>query len=384
MSSEKIIIYPNFAQRISSWCLKDSSGNYSIPLSKSIDYDSIILLHSSEKQSDELEFKLLREKESFQIGDEVSVANKVGGTNVKGRIINIENNYVDIITQNELHRVYDYKHLVTHSKHLQGCLSVDLTNKKGTLKLSYLFGNVGWKSHYMMFINKHEVSLKLVATINTSEKLNGEIILVAGDVPLNNSRELVRAAQSVNRVQEMEFNEYHRYNVGTKCIVDNARVDIFTHLISNNQKYYYHDTNSSNVVTFGYVFNAPKFLPSGDVYIYDNLMYAGNHRMKEYQEGDKTEIKVGKTTKVQIQSHVSDISESEDKDLIEIETNITNHTSSPIVLMLKHYVENRKIISSDVPFVLRDGYVVWELHVPSQKMEGKISLYLAPKPDENQ
>ena len=402
MSTEKIVIYSNFAQRLSSWCLKGSSGSYSIPLSKSINYDTILLLCNG----DNVDFKLSPAKESFLVGDDIQVASLVRGSSVRGKIVEINERYIDIDDHDAFHRVYDYKHLMTPSKQLQGCLSVDLTNKVGSLNLSYLFGHVGWKAHYIVFFDNNQMTLKLIGTIRTAETLSGEIILVAGDVPLRNQDAersiMVRSAQSSQLIQGTEMGEYYRYEVGHKCLKDGAKIDIFTQNLTT-QKLYYHETASLNRVTYGYIFKASEFLPTGEAYLYqEELMYVGMGRIDETRQGDEVEIRVGATSQVQVQTKISESSisntlesdnqekdssqtenpekEIENKDMLEIESAITNHTGKSITLIISHYVGDRKILSSNFPFIVKNGYIQWKLHVSEKKIQGNISVTLVKMP----
>ena len=390
MSTEKIVIYSNFAQRLSSWCLKGSSGSYSIPLSKSINYDSILLLCNG----DNIECKLSPAKESFSVGDDIRIANIVGGSSVKGRIIELNEKYIDIDDHDSFHRVYDYKHIATPSKQLQGCLSVALAGQRGILNLSYLFGNVSWKSHYVVHLNDDQITLKLIGTVRTAETLSGEIILVAGDIPFQNQEppRSVKMAQSVqsSQISGSEMGEYYRYQIGTRCLKDGAKIDIKTQNLST-KKLYYHETSTLrelNRVTYGYVFNASDFLPAGEAYLYqEDLIFVGMGRINESRKGDEVEIKVGSTSQVQVQTKVSESSESTEstenteetkdkKNLIEIEANITNHTGKSVTLIISHYVGDRKVISSDFPFAFKDGYIQWKLQVSEPKIRANISLVL--------
>jgi len=398
MSSERLIIYPTFGQRMSSWDIANASGKYNIPLMETTDKDSVLLYILDPKENIKtIDYNHIHSKELFSIGTNVAIADKISkpGRYVTGYISKINNNSIDIISETtdkaRTYRINDYKIISAYGRSNQpDILVVNIKPEdKGKLNLSYLFGNIGWSAYYKIILDNNNIkSCTLAANITdqNSEDLTGEITLVAGSIsrPQTESHSRTRSMMAVSSAQTSssedygKFEEYYKYNIGKHKLSDENRIDLVTCTNTHSQKYYSHDVFSRNWVTYGYKFDAPTFFPAGKVYIYtkekDNILYTGSVYLSEHREGDKVDLSIGKTTQIKAETNLirSDrkvkIVTKDDKEQEEyeydiiIETSIDSKIDDPVLFILKYLIGNDKLLDSSYPITRRkDEYLEWEM-----------------------
>ena len=410
MSKNHLIIYPNFGQRISSWDINSACGKYDIPLLKSTDNNSLIIYTDADGVIGKLDYTHVHPKPMFTVGSKVAVSNEIGtyGKYVLGHISRINQGSVEIVAKVDeklrTYRINDYRQISSYGQSNQNdYLVVNIKSEdEGHLKLSYLFGNIGWNAHYTVILDEtHIKQFVLSATIknNTDENLTGRISLVAGSIrrpyqyesqPRAMAMMETTQAEPEPTVSHSEFDEHYKYELGEYCLDNEKRIDLVTCVDTESQKYYMHDISSYNRVVYGYKFKAPTFLPQGDIYIYtkeeDDVLYTGTSHMQEYREDDKVDLTVGKTTQVQIESNISqtdrkivnpDDTETHQSD-ISIESVIDNKSDSPVLVILKYHVGNNEVVTVDPsPTRKKNGYLEWDMMANPNKGKVEIKLVLS-------
>ena len=409
MSKDTIVIYPHFGQQVSSWNVDFAQGDYKIPLLKSVDTNSLILFNVHEGINP-VNYNLTDRKDIFNIGDEVAVSAEVG-VHVKyvvGKLASITNDYIEVVgtidDKTKTYKIKNYNQIAVNKEPEDPYVNIDLTNLTGKLQLSYLFDGIGWKAHYNLIFNDDKIELfKLIGTVenNTGQNLSGDLVLVAGDVlkPYHDDQQTTARAMVMSELSEAsvtseKIDEHYRYNLGNKCIKNKTNVDLVSLTDIESEKYYIHNLSSYDRMDYGYKLVAPKFLPTGEIYLYyhqnEEIIYTGTSQMKEHREGDEVELVVGKTTQVQIISEISEKSSSEkvseksssekgNEKEVGINSNIKNLSSSSASVILKYYVGNSKVISSDqTPTNKKRGYLEWKLIVnPNTATQVNINLAIA-------
>ncbi len=386
--SDKIAIYPYFGQHMSSWNVNCAKGCYTIQLLKSTDNDSLILFNIDNSDINTVYYNLVEHKGVFNVGDEVSISGEIGTYEkyVVGKIVSIQNDYIEIVSYTDhktrTHRIKDYKQVSVNEVSKNSYISVELTDLRGELQLSYLFNDIGWTSHYTLIFNDDNIELfKMIGKVtNSNGNLSGYITLVAGSISKprqessrirSMSLEAVPSSVQKSEITESKFEEYYRYDIGDKCIKDTTNIELISVNNLDSTKYYIHDVSSHDRVTYGYEMIAPKFLPTGDIYLYHRtnggIIYSGTSTIDEAREGDKINLMVGKTTQVQINSNVSGqtVDKLDDKNY---QTNVTinskakNLTEKSVNIELKYYIGNSQVISIDLePTKRENGYLIWGL-----------------------
>lgn len=403
MSKDQINIYPQFGQLVSSWDVDCATGNYSIPLIKTCDKNTILLFNSNNTGGNSLEYNL-RDGDPFQVGSEIAVSNEVGtyGAYVIGKMSEITSDYVDIVAEvdnkTRTYRINKYKQISVSKPPAGTTIEIDLTDLEGSLQLSYLFNDIYWKPSYNMILTDGDriKLLKLVGSIgnNTDQELKGNVTLMAGEIRKpsgSNSRALFRsesASQNIKGgIEDGTIEEYYEYNLGEKSLKGESKIDLFSLDDIKSRKYYYHITGSYDAVYWGYEFKAPQFLPSGSVYIYSSasskprpkLSYVGTSSVKESRENEDVVLMVGKTSQIRIETKISEkdqeitvgkeITTGKEKKkynqkLVKIKTVITNPLSKPVNVVIKHYIGNSTVESvSPAPTRIKDGYLEWIMSV---------------------
>lgn len=392
--SDHLIIYPNFGQRISEWDIGSACGKYNIPLMDTADNDSVIVYVDNNGQTNNIDYKHIHSKELFSIGMKVAISDEVNkyGRHVSGYISKINADSVDIIAEidgnSRTFRINDYKIISAYGKSNQPdtLVATIKPTDKGKLKLSYLFGNIGWEANYKLIVNEDKIiKCILGATIvdQNTEDLEGDVTLVAGSISRprqTQTRSLMLSASPVSdTTQQGKFQEYYKYNIGHKELADETRVELVSCDNVESKKYYSHDV-STNTVSYGYKFTSPTFFPSGKVYIYNNdLMYIGTSHISEHREGDKVDIKIGPTTQVQANTVLTKVGPSEDNNEydVKIETNVTNGLDNPVLFTIKYYIGTDKVIKTNLNYTrIKNGYVEWDLMANPKKGKVIIDLVL--------
>jgi hypothetical protein len=351
MSHDRILIYPNFGQRISTWSIDTIEGKYDLTLMKSTDSDSVMIYRNYKGDIYPVEYNYVKGKDIFGIGAKVAVSNEVStyGKYVIGNITKIDNDIIEVVSMvnNEprTYRISKYKQVSAKGESNQNdYVVVDIKREdKGELKLSYLFRDIGWSASYNMIVSDSKVKqFKLIANIyNNNENLKGNLTLIAGKVksPVQKQRGMVMAQVSSQESSSdsREFSEYYRYDMGDTCIDNAKKLDVASCFNLDSQKYYLHDLSSNNHVTYGYRFKAPTFLPGGTVYIYTQeegeIIYTGTSYIQEYREQDKVYVHIGQTTQIQVNTNLSQTNTKQEengitinKTDISITTTVTNKT----------------------------------------------------------
>lgn len=396
MSKDTIVVYPRFGQMTSIWCVNKAQGCYNIPLLQSVDNNSLVLFNLDNNHLHVINHTLVEGKVAFNIGDEVAISEEIGtyAKYVNGKIKSIQNDYIEIVAEIEnktrTYRVMDYKQIAVNQESTDSHVQVDLTELSGNLQLSYLFNNIGWGAHYNIVFNDNKIELfKMVGKIyNNNKKLSGDVVLVAGNISKPRQDMVTRsmmtevASDQKLGMTEGKFEEHYRYNVGSQCIKDTLNIDLIAESGIESTKYYIHDMESYDQVAYGYRLLAPKFLPEGDMYLYhrsnNDIMYFGTSRIKETREGTKVSFTVGATTQVKIESVVQtsttsvtpDDTHTQELQNVLINTTLKNLTGKLAVVILRYYVGNDKVISTNQEPTKRENrYLVWELTlVPTDKI----------------
>jgi len=412
--TEQLVIYPTFGQRLTSWRINRNSGTYDIKLMNSTDNDSIFLyIQSHDNNITPIEYYHVNTRDIFSVGMPVTISEDIEEYQkiITGHISKINNDSIDITTNkhngSKTYRIKNYNILSAHgTSNPDNIIKVNITNKNydDILKLSYLFGNIGWNAHYKIILANNGIkTFMLSATINNQniEELKGHVTLVAGSISRPQQNYQPRALMMVSETKMSQsissdhgnFEEYYRYNIGERALCDKTTVDLVTCSNVESQKYYSHDVTSHNQVFYGYKFKAPTFLPTGKIYMYseveNNLVYSGTSQLTEYREGDDIDLMVNKTTQVQAKTNISVtgkkvITSGEDdnnkdqtyqKD-ITIDSMIKNKTDEEVLFILRYEIGNDKLNSTDTEITRRgNGYLEWD--IPLHNTEHRISINLS-------
>jgi len=394
MSKENIIIYPHFGQLTSMWNVSKAQGCYKIQLLESADNNSLVLFNLDRDGIHTVKHTMVEGSEGFNVGDEVAISGEIGTytKHVIGKLKSIQPDLIEIVSEidhkTRTYRIKDYKQIAVNKVSEASTVNVNLTDLKGELQMSYLFNNIGWHSHYTIIFNNDKIDLfKMVGKIdNQNEKLSGNVVLIAGNISKPHRETVGRSM--VTEIKHSKFLENYRYNIGSQCIKNTLSIDLISESDIDSTKYYVHDVESHNIVTYGYRMMAPKFLPYGDLYLYhrssSGIIYAGTSQIKETREGTDLSFMVGTTNQVEIESSVShqkfetsiDGITSHQKD-VTINTKLTNLTDQLAVVELRYYVGNNKVISTNrKPSQREKGYLIWKLTLDRSDLKIPIVINL--------
>lgn len=347
----QITIYPNFGQITVDVTREHQLLNGAD--TKSILLDPLV----------KYELDLKKKNQGFEEGQNVIVVKD----NVEkyGILRNLSNDYVDLEIDNVLCRIRNYSSILQQFEKEED--EIDRIYVESRTSLSYLFNQISWKPVYMIHLKDELASLNLNAIINTSQEIEGEITLIAGDFQYP-SRALSKSenTDSSALVSIEKFSDYHIYNLGYLEIDQQFPKSIYLKDNIEVSKFYSHDINSKNIVNTGYSFTAPDFLPSGSAYVYLDSRYIGTFFISETQKDNSVELLIGPTSYL---SCISNISIEEDEyRKIHIDTQIFNQNSTEVELTIRYYVGNASVLYSqpEITEIVKD-FLEWDLSLDSQE-----------------
>ena len=299
---------------------------------------------------------------------------------------------------------------------------------KSDYNISYLSSSISWRPEYHVYLSKNmmndeTITLTIQAVISSNLTKNfhnypnsmlKDIILVADHTHHNNrlTHQSVQTAmvtrsfdESYNDVEQGNTEgpddypegDYQRYSLPYAIpLVNTTNTVILSVHDVYSQKIYLHRVGSEGT-TFGYIFNAPEYLPPGRVYIQDeDDIYLGTTNFKSTVDEGEVEMIIGPTKLVHINSTVMRSSEtietSTNDDLssnnitndnltpddritvktvertIDIRNTIENKTGDEIDIILRVYTGSSAIVSitpkpPDSDIVIKDEHFDYYLRV---------------------
>jgi hypothetical protein len=339
-------------------------------------------------------------------GDRVQVTVVAGKTKTTGTIVRMDADTVTLVSNGELILIngYDRLSLKAPNDYLRPRLL--LANDSAPVTVSYLLSSIAWFCSGTAIISNTTMHLRLSGTINnnTETDIRATVKLVAGDVRQNRDSSesyprsaLASAAPQMRRetVATSLVEDYTSYDVGARTIhsEDVAELGVWDIPV---HKIYVHETHSYDEVNYGYRFKATDFLPACNVNVYTGKSgpigsYMGSGHIQESQKDDEVDLILGGSTIVQCLSElvVDDVEITDEKlakkyELTlgprqwrllttELTTTISNTGSDPANLILRHFINDSRLVSIDCKeFKQRkNGYLEWLFQVPPERKNEK-------------
>ena len=272
----------------------------------------------------------LFQKEDFKIGEAAIVIQN--GTEMKGILKALNNEYADIEIDNVLVRVKNYESVLQEFEKKKETSSIVLENPAN---LTYLFNTVGWSAMYSINMKDDIGSLSCTANISCLEKLSGDFTLKAG---------------------------MNSYPLGYLDLENSHVAHLFSEGDLDVSKFYTYNVEKEKVF-HGYSFTAPRFLPTGTIYFYIDTNYVGDFSMKETTKENTVELIVGETDSIKCISKVEEFMRDNHRN-IKIISEITNHSERSIDLTIQYYVGNSTVLEIDHPITERVlGNLEWDLEI---------------------
>ena len=271
----------------------------------------------------------------------------------------------------------------------------------GPMTITYLIDFLTWQSSYTVLLDsalETIVMLRLSAEITnsgSSQFTSAKTSLLAGSVrqgPALARTPSVRKARASSMMQESvamavmptEFStsvavdEYLEFPIGPITVGsgETIPIELFTLTAISAKKIYFASLGDDKTITFGYRFMSPRTLPSGTMIVYSTAStgellgpFLGSTTINESREHDSVDLMLGSTSSIKIESNVESnlvdivekIGETEGpqgtktegpqgvkrkQEHLTMKAKITNRNKTNIVLILRRYIYDSRIISS--------------------------------------
>lgn len=398
--SSNLIIYSRSGHMVQKY-----NNVNTIILPKSVDINSIFVIND---QGEILSFSYIPETNiginltDRNTGEKVEITVTKDSQNITGKVISLNDHNVLLSSNNKLITIRNYDKVIVNvaDDNTRPKIILD-ENKGGEFTISYLLSNISWKCMGTALILNDKMFLRLTGSIsnNTETDMTANLTLVSGDVYQNyrynndnyeNVAPRALAMTSSQKVSSKSVNtsmleDYVKYNVGKKTIHNKDIAELGTLEIPVN-KIYIHETRTKDTVNYGYRFIAPQYIPACDINVY-NMMdgnveqynFMGTNSIDESQKDDKIDLIIGNSTMLSCKSVITTskipLNEQPENDSGEkwytIKENllveIKNHNSKESILILKHYVGNKEIITTNCNQYKRteDGFIEFTFNIPA-------------------
>lgn len=329
VSSDEFVIYPTLCQRSQVWTSSGPITQIKLPSEARI--ESVIIFEETSDGNVLLPYNIVKCKPSNK--DRKVVATK-GDLIIKGSLLEQSEDAVLIQTSpGPLVRLRNYDCIETYDSpdDLHGYL-VSLSPNAGhaptnKVHITYLMSDISWKGNYTVILDVENETFSMfrftgILSNNTRDVLaSTKTTLIAGWITTGSD--------------SISLGEYTELPVGNLSLTPTTSVDVFT-LTNIEASKIFTNTFLSEEVLYGYRFTAPRFLPSGSVYIYasgQSLVGSliGATSLSDSREKESVLLMLGGTSSVRISSASSEIPNG-----ITLTSEIVNSNEAAITLILKY------------------------------------------------
>ena len=336
-------------------------------------------------------------------GEQITAIVKKNNDIVTGEVLSYDSDSITILLDETAVTIrhYDKIEFTNLAGNTRPYLIVAASTQNFTV--SYLLSTIGWQCiGTALYDNTRDIIvLRLAADVtnNTELDLIGELTVVSGDVQqqrrqasrtmvANNNMLMARPSMS-SETTENKIQDYHKYNVGARTLYNNNILELGVWEIPA-LKIYVHYISSFNIVEYGFRATSSEYIPAATVNVYEIQngsigSYLGSDIIDIVPVNKQFDIMVGATSAVLCESTLTTVDkEIESKtgttttttteitkhnvtDTLRV--NITNTTPQQLWLVIKHFIGNRKFVSSTQNVDrLKDGYLEWYVNTnPSQQ-----------------
>jgi hypothetical protein len=325
MTSMDLNLYNDFGHIILTFPITDLSYK-TLSLIDSVDLKSLVVIElNSDNDINPVAYNIIPATSSFKKGDNIVVSENIGlyQKNISGKIIEINDKYIDIIhTKNQhpqIFRIKDATQLVSDTLPGSNYITIYPSTVGSNLQLSYIFQNISWKTNYTLILddkNKNNIKLfKSTAQItnetDSSWNINRLKLICGQPNPpsQHNYRSLnaqVSLNASISQPELISVDEYEAYEFNSINLGKETYINLFMVKDVPCQRYYQHIIGGDRT-TFGLKVSAFRFLSEGQVSIYTQSdigigSYLGNNKIKESQINDDVDVEIGSTSQVKCES----------------------------------------------------------------------------------
>lgn len=343
--------------------------------------------------------------------DNKSLSGKLLSFDAKNAVISVDDQIICI-------NRYDYLTINNSGDYTRPRLVLDRDTQAFTI--SYLLSSIAWNCVGTALItnDKSFMYLRLVGNIvnNTESDIEASTTLVSGEVNQNRPEDNFLMAvdarassfqsyakRSPAPVKTSLLEDYIKYDIGLRNIHSKDIAELGTWKIPI-MKIYSHNTESDNIVKFGYRFKTPKFIPTCSVNVYSMdekqiiNSYLGSDNISESQINKEVDIILGETTIMDCSTLIiiSEIPVSNEEDAKkynipldtfakkyrpndrkewriiteDISVKINNRNTVNSLLILRHYVGTKLLtnISCKTYNKRENGFIEWYFQIPEGTM----------------
>lgn len=389
---------------------KFSKGTNFIPLLKSVDISSIVVIDAN---GSIVPFSYIPETTvgiptiERETGERVEASVLKEGSIVNGKILTLGVDSVMLVGDNQITNIRDYDMLTIANDEDITKPRLIIERNSIPFTISYLLNSISWKCIATVLIDskKNLLNLRLSGHIinHTEDNIQAEISLVAGHVKQNRLQPkayLSSSSKSAQDVSTSMLEDYFKYSIGDKLIHTEDIAEIGAWVLPVT-KLYIHKIDDNNIVRFGYRFIAADYVPpcSVNAYAVDNQeigSYLGSTELEESRPKEETDLVLGESNMLRCNSTViisNDIIIKDDNlakqfnissfkynpngdnwHIIteDIQVDITNYNTSPSLLVIKHYVGDKLLIDTKCRSYKKrlNGYLEWYFEVAPRTSNG--------------
>nr|QBK90204.1 MAG: hypothetical protein LCPAC102_01170 [Pithovirus LCPAC102] len=318
-----------------------------------------------------------------------------------GILKSMNDDNISIVNNNIITIIRNYNYIKYNNN--DNCLVLSNSN---IYNLTYLTDSIYWTPQYIIYISNkidatESITILLQANIHIKNKeyidKNYEIELISNHDSTNtilNKNNNIQYSSSQNNTYDhiLTENNYKNYLIQVDILGNNNIITLSSNAI-NSIKYYLHIIGQEKT-EYGYMFKSIDYMPPGNVIIntYDNK-YLGSTKLVSSVENELNELLIGGSKLVKVKSILSSINKeitnnenditknemNEDESNVNTVTNntvisvyneIINNTNMKILLILRLYTENKKLISttSDIGIEVKDTYIDYHINIEKQKL----------------
>lgn len=354
-----------------------------------------------------------------ETGEQVDSIVTKGDIEIRGKIVSLDANNVTINTGTEITtlRKYDYISVALTNDFSKPHIYIPGSENLDEITISYLVPNISWTCIGTALIQSasNKITLRLSANIlnNTEMNISADTMLVSGDVYQKRSHQnpeysnmtsarALYVADNVSKISKSSMLEdYKKYNVGNR-VIHNKDIAELGSMSFDAIKFYLYQTNDKDTVQYGYLFDAPDFIPYCSVNVYscdtndDKVSinaYVGTNTIEEKQKDDQVRLIIGESTILKCETHIVSTESIATEDIIrslpvsssqsymgsgdtsqkwhllteDITVSVSNRSNVDVPLIIKHFIGNKYIVKNDcMESDISDGqYIEWKFSVPA-------------------
>lgn len=388
MSTDKLTIYSRSAHMVE----YVQQGVSSVLLPQSTEIASIVAIDADggivpfDYYPETSFYNLLSNRST---GDRARAVVKQGQNVVNGEILTLNDENVTLLSEDGLVRTFrKYDNISVRLRDNITRSRIRFAHNDKPITLSYLLSDIRWVCVGTALIHNNVIHLRLTGNIqnNTEKNYHAHVALISGTVNQNRyaqessaPRMMMASASAPNHVSSGLVEDYTRYDVGEQLITEQSIVELGVWAF-NAAKIYIHQTQERDIVRFGYRFDATEFIPQCSVNVYsvdDNNCvdsYLGTDEINETQKDDNVDLILGQSTRLQCETTIESseqLNEENSQKIRVLTENITvsikNYNSERVILILKHFVGDRRILKHSCEYQKRSkGFLEWHFFVPAQ------------------